>query len=81
MPRLPLIHDVIFAVKIRYLPDFEFSWSDKTPQRSRDSITIEDSQDNSRVLKEQSMMGFLVEALMKKFVPEVSPIHPDEALV
>ena len=75
------------AVKIRHLPDFQFSWSDTTPQRSRDSITIEDilpSQNDSRVLKEhavQFMMGFLVEAFgdlndLKKFVPEVPPLHP-----
>ena len=56
------------AVKIHHLPDFEFSWSDKSPHRSRDSTTIEDilpSQDDSRVLKEhavQFMMRFLVEA-------------------
>ena len=72
------------AVKIRHLPDFEFSWSDKTPQRSRDSITVEDvlpSQDDSRVLKEhagQFLMRFLVESFsnLKDMKPDASPIHP-----
>lgn len=75
------------AVKIRYLPDFQFSWSDKTPQRPRESITIEDilpSREDSRVLKEHAvhyLMRFLVDTFtnlkdMKKFVPEVTPVHP-----
>ena len=58
------------AVEIRHLPDFEFSWSDKTPQRSRDSITVEDvlpSQDDSRVLKEHAVQ-FLIRFLVESFV-------------
>ena len=30
------------AIKLRYLPDWEFDWSDNTPQRSRDSLTLEE---------------------------------------
>ena len=46
------------AARIRYLPDFDFRWSDDTPQRSRDSITIEDispSELDARVLKDQAI--------------------------
>ena len=75
------------AIRIRYIPDFEFSWSDKTPQRSRQSITIEDispSQSDARVLKQhgiQFIMKFLVNMFsslhdLEEFVPSVDPIHP-----
>lgn len=75
------------AVSIRYLPDFDFSWSDNTPQRSRDSITIEDispSENDARVLKERAIryiMDFLVTAFpslsdLAEFVPAVEPLHP-----
>lgn len=30
------------AVNIRYVPDWEFDWSDTSPQRSRESLTISD---------------------------------------
>ena len=75
------------AVTIRYLPDFNFSWSDTTPQRSRDSITIEDicpSESDAAILKEhaiQYLMGFLVKMFsslhdLEKFIPVVNTIHP-----
>ena len=75
------------AIRIRYIPDFEFSWSDITPRRSCHSITIEDvspSQRDARVLKQHSIQ-FLMEFLVKmfsnlhdleEFVPVVEPIHP-----
>ena len=75
------------AIRIRYIPDFEFDWSDKTPQRSRQSITIEDvspSQSDARVLKQraiQFIMEFLVKTFsnlqdLEEFIPPVEPIHP-----
>ena len=77
------------AVKIRYLPDFEFSWSDNTPQRSHDSITIEDispSEEDAKALKEHAIryiMGFLVTSFtslskLAEFIPAVEPLHPVE---
>ena len=75
------------AVKIRYLPDFEFSWSDNTPQRSRDSITIADispSEEDAKALKEHAIryiMGFLVTSFtslsdLAEFVPAVELLRP-----
>ena len=75
------------AIRIRYLPDFEFSWSDKAPQQPRESITIEDispSESDCRVLKQRAIhfiMEFLVKTFsslvdLEEFVPAVEPIHP-----
>ena len=75
------------AVSIRYLPEFDFDWSNNTPQRSRDSITIEDmpsSESDAAVLKEhaiQYLMDFLVKTFsslcdLEEFIPVVTPIHP-----
>ena len=61
--------------------------TDKTPQRSRQSITIEDvspSQSDARVLKQraiQFIMEFLVKTFsnlqdLEEFIPPVEPIHP-----
>ena len=75
------------AVRIRYLPDFHFSWSDITPQHPHDSITIEDvspSESDTGVLKEHAIhfiMEFLVKVFsslrdLEEFIPVVKPIHP-----
>ena len=75
------------AIRIRCIPDFEFSWSDKTPQHSRQSITIEDvspNQSDARVLKQHAIrftMEFLVKTFsslhdLEEFIPPVEPIHP-----
>lgn len=76
------------AVRIRYLPDFPFEWSDTQPQRSHQSLTIDDflpSKDDALELQHgiQYLMEFLVEnftdlAHLQKFVPPVEPIHPPE---
>ena len=71
------------AIRVRYIPDFEFSWSDKTPQRSRQSITIEDispSQSDTQVLKQHAVQVFLVKMFpslhdLEQFIPPVEPIH------
>ena len=30
------------AIKIKYLPDYEFDWSDTSPQRPQTSLRVED---------------------------------------
>lgn len=75
------------AIRIKYIPDFKFSWSDKTPQQSRQSITTEDvspSQSDAQVLKQHAVwfiMEFLVKTFsnfrdLEEFIPPVEPIHP-----
>ena len=74
------------AVRIRFLPEFPFSWSDTSPQKSRQSLTIEDylpSASESQQLEERAtryMMGFLVETFaclqdLQSFVPVMEPLH------
>ena len=45
------------AIKNCYLPGFDFSWSDKSPQRPCESIMIENvspSESDARVLKQHT---------------------------
>ena len=74
------------AVRIRFLPEFPFDWSDTSPQKSRQSLTIEDYLPNaseSHQLEERAtryMMGFLVEAItcledLRPFVPAMESLH------
>ena len=74
------------AVRIRFLPDFPFSWSDTSPQKSRQSLTVEDYLPNaseSHQLEERAtcyMMRFLVEAFtclqdLQSFVPAIESLH------
>ena len=74
------------AIKICYLPNYDFNWSDTTPQMTRSSLTIDHflpSESDSSILKERAvhyMMNFLVESFpclsdLKKFVPTPEPIH------
>ncbi len=75
------------AIKIRYLPDFDFDWSDTTPQRTRSSLTIDHflpSESDSSILRERAVhyiMTFLVENFpdlkhLLKFIPTPEPLHP-----
>ena len=75
------------AIKIRYLPDFDFSWSDSTPQQPRSSLTIDDFLPNeldAAILKERSvcyLMRFLVETFpnlkhLAAVIPPMEPLHP-----
>lgn len=75
------------AVKIKNLPEFDFSWDDTTPQRPRSSLTVDDflpSENDAMILKQRAveyMMGFLVETFsslkhLEEFVPESMSIHP-----
>ena len=46
------------AIKVRHLPDFEFNWSDCSPQRSREDIVIDDllpSVKDSKILHLQAL--------------------------
>ena len=74
------------AVRIRFLPDFPFSWSDTSPQKSHHSLTVEDYLPNaseSQQLEEHAtcyMMGFLVETFtclqdLQPFVPAMESLH------
>ena len=76
------------AIRIRYLPDWEFDWSDTTPQlKSRDLLTAPDflpnESDGAEIHKRavRYMMRFLVKTFgtfsdLKKFLPEETPLHP-----
>ena len=75
------------AVRIKYLPDWEFDWADKKPQRSRESLNISDflpTEQDFGELKKRAVnyiAGFLVQEYkslqpLHRFVPERAPIHP-----
>lgn len=75
------------AINIRYLPDFDFSWSDCTPQRPRSALTIDDflpSEIDAAILKERSvcyMMRFLVDTFpslkhLAELIPPTESLHP-----
>ena len=57
------------AIRIRYLPDFPFQWSDTNPQRSRQSLTIDDflpsSEDAMKL--QQSAVQYLKSFLVENF--------------
>ena len=75
------------AVSLRYIPEWDFNWSDSTPQRSRQSLEISDilpSENDAAQLQLRAvdyMMRFLVRefkglAKLKKYIPEQVPLHP-----
>lgn len=75
------------AIKMRNLPDFEFSWCDTTPQAARSSLTIDHflpSESDCFALKERAvlfMMTFLAENFpslkhLLKLIPSQEPLHP-----
>lgn len=75
------------AIAIRYLPDFDFSWCDTTPQRTRSSLTLDDflpSESDCVILKERAvnfMMACLVENFpslkhLHKLIPPPQSLHP-----
>lgn len=77
------------AVRLRHLPDWDFDWSDTSPQKSRQSLSISDilsNEDDAAQLKLRAtryMMNFIVTefkdlAGLKKYVPEHVPLHPIE---
>ena len=77
------------AIRLRHLPDWEFDWSDRSPQRSRQSLEVSDilpSDDDAAKLYERAiiyMMNFLVRefkdlAGLREHLPEEIPLHPVE---
>lgn len=75
------------AVRLRHLPDWDVDWSDTSPQKSRQSLTISDilpDEDDAAQLHLQAthyMMNFLVKefkdlAGLKKYVPPRDLLHP-----
>ena len=57
------------AVRIEDLPDWEFSWGDTKPQRSRHSLTCEDflpTADDGLILKSRAVL-FTMEILVSHF--------------
>ena len=75
------------AVNIRYLPEWEVDWSDTSPQRSRDSLTISDflpTEGDAQQLRERAIhytKEFLVTEFssltdLKCHVPSQQPFHP-----
>ena len=75
------------AIAIQNFPDFEFSWSDSQPQRSRISLSVNDflpSESDGIILQERAtayMMEFLVTQFsslegLKKLLPPKQQIHP-----
>lgn len=75
------------ALKIANLPNWDIDWSDKTPQRSRSSLSIDDflpSLSNAEALNQaavQYTMEFLVEEFdslhaLKPLVPKPQSPHP-----
>ena len=74
------------AIKLRYLPDWDVDWSDNTPQRSRESLTLEEflpNEEDATSFTERAVqytMCFLVKEFhslhdLRPFLPEVTPLH------
>ncbi len=75
------------AVRLRHLPDWNFDWSNTSPQRSRQSLGITDilpNEDDGAQLTVRAtryMMNFLTSefadlASLKKYVPDHVVLHP-----
>ena len=74
------------AIKIKYFPDYEFDWSDTSPQRPQTSLRVEHflpNENDAIVLKQravQYIMGFLVEPFasikdLAEFVPKPKTVQ------
>ena len=73
------------AIRMRFLPDFPFEWSDTQPQRSRQSLTVDDffpSKDDAQERAIHYIMGFLVENIsdLAEFVPLLHPPQKSEVV-
>lgn len=77
------------AVRIRYLADFPFQWSDTQPQLSLQALTIElylpDKEDAERLQQHgvQYLEEFLVEHFsdlkdLQRYTQHVEPLHPPQ---
>ena len=76
------------AIRLRYLPQWEFDWSDMQPQRSRESLNLSDVLPDERDAAElktraiQYVMRFLVQEFselhnLAQFAPEQQTLNPD----
>ena len=77
------------AIRLRYLPDWEFDWSDTQPQRSRESLTISDflpDEHDAAELKSRAI-HYVMRILMQNFkhlrdlaqyAPDEQPFHPSQ---
>lgn len=77
------------AIRLRYLPDWEFDWSDTQPQRSRESLTISDflpDEHDAAELKSRAIhyvMRILVQNFkhlqdLAQYAPDEQPFHPPQ---
>ena len=77
------------AIRLRYLPEWEFDWSDMQPQQSRESLNLSDflpEEHDAAELKTraiQYIMRFLVQEFselhdLAQFAPKQQPLHPTE---
>lgn len=77
------------AVRLKNLPDWDFDWSDTSPQKSRQSLSVSDilpSEDDAAQLKLMAthyMMKFLVKEFkdltgLRKYLPDRVSLHPVE---
>ena len=74
------------ACRVRYLPNWEFDWSDTAPQRNRDSLGAVDfmmSEDDAShyrasypVHDEVLGAGIQYFSDLKRFLPDETPLHP-----
>ena len=75
------------AIRLRYLPEWEFDWSDMQPQRSRESLNLSDFLPDERDAAElktraiQYVMRFLVQEFsglhdLAQFAPEQQTLNP-----
>ena len=75
------------AVSLRHFPEWNIDWADTKPQKSQESLSVEDflpDEADARELKERAvlfMMRFLVKEIsalsdLKDLVPSESPLHP-----
>ena len=75
------------AIKIRYLPECEFDWSDNSTQGSRNSLTLKDflpDEEDAAAFTKQAV-EYTTRFLVKEFpclhtlrntLPELQPLHP-----
>lgn len=71
------------AIKLRYLPDWEFDWSDNGPQSSRDSLTLEEflpDEEDATKFTQLADHAFPCEFpslhTLRNTPPEPQPLHP-----
>lgn len=75
------------AVRLRYFPDWDFDWSDNTPQLKRESLALEDflpDEEDGLQIQARAVeytMRFLVNEFtslegLRKYAPDYRRLHP-----